>query len=100
MARKPSDDNETRMTLGEHLEELRWRMIYALIGLAIGTTLSLIFANSLIGLLRLPYVNAMKDAGLEPDLTVLDVTGAFAMYLKVALISGLVLSSPWVFYQM
>jgi sec-independent protein translocase protein TatC len=39
-----------------------------------------------------PYYN-------PPTLTTLSITEGFIVYFKVALLSGLVLSSPWVFYQ-
>jgi len=88
------------MTLGEHLEELRRRIIYALIGVAVAAVLGLICGRRLVELFKLPYIRATAEAGREADLAVLTVTAGFTTYLKVSLIAAVVLASPWVFYQM
>lgn len=88
------------MSLGEHLEELRRRIIYALIGLVVGTAAGLYFGPLLITVFKGPYVAVMRNYGLKPDLTILDVTSGFTIYLKVALYAGLVVASPWIFYQL
>ena len=89
------------MSLGDHLEELRRRIIYALIGLVVGVAAALCFAPYVIAALKRPYVAVMQRyPDLKPDLTALALTTAFTMYMKVALYAGLVVASPWVFYQL
>ncbi len=88
------------MSLGEHLEELRMRIIRAIVGLVLGTCACLYFAPSIIAALKQPYVAVMTAHGLEPDLAILDVTAGLTIYLKVSLYAGLILSSPWIFYQL
>jgi sec-independent protein translocase protein TatC len=88
------------MTLGEHLEELRRRLIHALAGLVVAMGLSLVFARRIIAWLKAPYDRVMIAQGLAPELAVITLTAGIATYLKVALISGLVLASPWIFYQL
>ena len=92
--------NETRMTLGEHLEELRRRILFALVGLAAGMVVALCFGREILEALKYPYVQVMTDLNLQPQLRVLSATAGFTIYLKVSLIGGLLLSSPWVFYQL
>lgn len=89
-----------RMTLGEHLEDLRRRLIYAIIGLVVGMGISLFFGQQIIEVLKGPYVKVMEEFGLKPDLAVLDWTSSFTTYLKVSLICGLVVAAPWIFYQL
>jgi sec-independent protein translocase protein TatC len=43
---------------------------------------------------------AIQLIGRPPKLSALSVTEVFMVYLKVAMYSGIVLSSPWIFYQM
>jgi len=90
---------EVRMTLGEHLEDLRRRIIYALIGLVVGMVVALCFGKHIIAVIQGPYVRAMKDLGRDPELAFMSVTTAFVTYLKIALAVGLIISAPWVFYQ-
>ncbi len=93
-------DDPATMSLGEHLEELRWRIVKGGIGLLVATAGMLFFADELIALLRLPYDRAVADAGLEARLAVTNVTAGFTTYMRVALLAGLIVSCPWVFYQL
>ncbi|MBS3822039.1 MAG: twin-arginine translocase subunit TatC, partial [Phycisphaerae bacterium] len=94
------DDDMPRMTLGEHLDEFRWRLIYALVGLAVAMGVCLAFGQWILAQLRWPYTKVMADLGRDAPLQVLGATQGFIIYLKVSLIGGLILSAPWGFYQM
>ena len=83
------------MGLGDHLEELRIRLLLALVGLAVCTIISLVFSRHIITFLQGPYTAVMGDKSLQ----VLALAEGFVSYLKIALISGLIISSPWVFYH-
>jgi len=156
------------MSLGDHLEELRVRLILAILGLFLGMIVSLIFGTKILKFIEDPYiwtvrerhvrieipkmksetgafvelffknltehlasdpnapdidpklvafiqnvssetVNAWVDQtqaasggqGLSPQdrLIILSPAEAFIAYMKVSLIAGLILTSPWVFYQ-
>ena len=87
---------DSTMNLGDHLEELRTRLILALVGLSICTVISLVFSRHIINFLQIPYVDVMGEKNLQ----VLSLTEGFVSYVKIALISGLILSSPWVFYHL
>lgn len=100
MEKNGSEDDSTRMTLGEHLEELRKRLFWALLGLGLAMCITLPCGKYILRLLAYPYKQMMIDAGLEPDLTVLTLVGGITVYIRVALVSGLVLASPWVFHQL
>lgn len=88
------------MTLGEHLEELRRRIIHALLGLAAGLAAALAAGNYLVEAVKYPYVRAMHALGRDAELIVLHAAEGFIIYVKVALVAGIVLSSPWIFYQL
>jgi len=96
---RDAESNMKRMSLGEHLEELRRRIIYALAGLAAGTAACMYFTPELIAILKAPYISVMTAKGLKPDLTILEASGGITLFLKVSIYAGLVVSSPWVFYQ-
>ncbi|MCL6494164.1 MAG: twin-arginine translocase subunit TatC [Ignavibacterium sp.] len=85
---------EKEMTFIEHLEELRWRIIYSLIGIAIGTVIAWIFIDLLVEeiLLRPAKENGVSLQNLKPF-------GQIFLYFQIALIAGLILSIPNVFYQ-
>lgn len=174
--KKLPDPLETTMSLGDHLEELRARLILAIFGLVIGTILCLSFGKRIIHFIERPYikvteehrqskveqwlkndeepkastyfmdtfsesmVKALEDPGapaIDPNairfahriyvetmaklakdpnyvsavadesssgagaqLGAIGPADPFIAFMKITLISGLIVSSPWVFYQL
>jgi len=152
------------MSLGDHLEELRARMIMAVIALSIGTIISFAMGKMIIRFIQVPYTsvmdsytkkqfkdpnalpptlaqvvfkNAMQGLSTDPNaphvdpnliqylqkvynttlknwngspamvsninatrLQTLGPSDAFLAYMKISFITGLILSAPWVFYQL
>ena len=91
---KPFNDS---MSLGDHLEELRIRLSLAIVGLAIGAVICLVFGSKIISFIEKPYIGVM---GPEARLQSLAPADGFVSYIKISLIAALILSSPWVFYQL
>ena len=63
MALQPSEDlfEDTRMSFGEHLEELRRVLMRAIAGLAIGFLVAMVFASNIIQFLQNPLEDAIRD---------------------------------------
>jgi len=78
--------------LGEHLEELRSRIISSLGAIVLLAGGAYYFRTELLGLLL--------RASNEESLIYLHPTEAFLTYLKLAVITGIILSTPWILYQM
>ncbi len=89
-----TDEFETEMTFLEHLEELRWRLIYALIGLVAGAVLCWIFIDFIIDVVLL---KPARDSGAQ--LQNLKPFGQLFVYMQVAIIGGIIISIPNIFYQ-
>ncbi|MEJ5259555.1 MAG: twin-arginine translocase subunit TatC [Anaerohalosphaeraceae bacterium] len=87
------------MSLGDHLEELRARLILAILGLAVGLGIALFWGRDFLHLILFPFEQAMKQSNQEPLLQAIKVAEPFLIYLKASLVLGILLSSPWVFYQ-
>lgn len=85
----PLDDVE--MSLFDHLEELRMRIFYALIAIAIGVVGCFFFVNRIVQLLEVP-AQGVKFLQLAPG-------EYFFVSIKVAAYTGIVLASPFVLYQ-
>ena len=95
----PSDPEQVRMTFGEHLEELRWRLVKAVGSVAIGFALRLLLPRHDHGLLR-PPVPAGRPLGRPSQyLIALHPTEVFMIVLKICALVGILLSSPYAFYQ-
>jgi sec-independent protein translocase protein TatC len=164
------DPLDTTMSLGDHLEELRARLILAILGLLVGTIICLCFGKRIISFIERPFdkimdgykkeevakfqapwtylsdaffTNMLRAIESDPnapemdpsvvtyaqkiyadtvasfaqdpnytkavgkvhssaagELIVIGPADAFIGYMKITLIAGLIVSSPWVFYQL
>lgn len=95
------DPDQYRMTIGEHLEELRTRMILALVGFAVVLGLCLFFARDYVfPAFCKPLTDVLREYGLNAQLVTGDVSEGFMLYIKIALITAGALSSPWIVYQL
>ncbi len=83
--------DEVEMSLFEHLEELRLRLFYALIAVAISAIGCFIFVRPLVRILEVP-AQGVQFLQLAPG-------EFFFVSIKVAGYSGIVLASPFILYQ-
>lgn len=83
--------DDVEMSLFDHLEELRLRIFYALIAVVLGIIVCFVFVNPIVRLLEVPAQGA-KFLQLAPG-------EYFFVSIKVAGYSGLLISSPFVLYQ-
>jgi len=90
-----ADKNE--MGFLDHLEELRWRIIKALIGVVIGSIITLYFIEWIMdSVLFAPATHTV------PPLSIINIRpyGQFVLYMEVVLIGGAVISVPNIIYQL
>ncbi len=99
-AETPDELSRTRMSFGEHLNELRRRLMRATWVTAIGVTCAFIYCREIMFVIVKPYRDAMTDIGQSPALMVTGPAAGFFAYLKVSLISGLILMAPYWIWQL
>jgi Tat protein translocase TatC len=87
---------EKRLSLGEHLDELRVRLMWSAIAFAAALIICFIFQNQILKIIITPHLNA---SGGDP-LRALDYPEPFIIYFKACLIASFVLSGPFVIYQL
>ena len=87
---------QARMSLIEHLQELRTRLIRAFIAIGLGFVVAYLIADPLFRLLTYPI---REVSGGKVLLIGTGVGEAFYTEIKVALIAGLFIASPAVFYE-
>src|ERR1700689_2278653 len=91
--------NEVAMPFLAHLEELRTRIIFSVLGILAGFLVCWSFADRLFGLMQQPIIQAFRHRGIGGGLVYLNPTDPFNLYLEVALVLGVFAASPFVFYQ-
>ncbi len=87
------------MSFGDHLEELRTRLILSLVGVVSATIVCLIFNKHVISFVLRPAFVVLRKYGQEPTLQSLSPPDTFMIWIKIALLCGVVLSSPWLIWQ-
>lgn len=95
----PAKPEHTVMPLGDHLEELRKRLIHALMGLLPILMIALTFGKYLLEFLLRPLFSAMDENGFGAP----QATGpleTFGAYVKVSLIASVIVGAPWILWQL
>jgi sec-independent protein translocase protein TatC len=94
---EPESRGTKEMTFLDHLEELRWRLIKAILGLIVAVAVCGYFSDFIVndvvlrpGRLTTPPVNIINTVPY----------GQITFYMMIILVSGLILSSPWILYQL
>ena len=89
-------DEDEKIPFTSHLDELRSRLIKCFIAVGIGFAASYGFKEVLFNILVRPLMKVMESGD---HLIFTGLPEAFFTYLKVALLSGIMLGSPVILYQ-
>ncbi len=94
-------DKEQMPTMGflDHLEELRKRIVYSVIAIAVGFFACWGYAEHIYAVMQRPIMDALARNGLSAKLVYVNPTEPFNLYLKVGMMAGLFVASPFVLYQ-
>lgn len=92
--------DEFRMSFGDHLEDLRRRLILALVGVAVASAGTFYFGREIVAWLLRPLVHVLAIYGLPTQAYVFGVATGFTIFMKVSFIAGLIIAFPWVCYQL
>jgi sec-independent protein translocase protein TatC len=100
-------EEDVKMTIWEHIGELRKRLSRAAIGLVGGAVVCWTFREKLLGWITTPYATAWRErfpelvkAGQSPELQTLAPADAFVNYMQLSLVGGVIIAAPIIFYQL
>ena len=97
---KDFDPDQYRMTLGDHLDELRARLILGLVGFVLAAIVCMICGEQVIWVFCRPLMHALMRNDINPQIYYKDVADPFLVYMEISLISAAVIASPWLLYQL
>ncbi len=94
------DGGLVTMTVMEHLEELRWRILKVLIAIGIGSIIAFVFRDWLIKFLEGPLLDANITSmkGMHP-LVVMSLTEGITTDLLISMVAGTFVALPVLLYQ-
>ena len=91
------DDGAGKMSFLEHLDELRKRLTVSAIALAVGVLIAFLFINRIFDFIMLPLATMMPKGS---NLIATEPTETFMLYMKIALLAGVVISAPAITWQL
>ncbi len=89
--------DEARMSFIEHLEELRKRLLRAVLAIVVGFGVCFVFKERLFDIIAGPVIKLLPQGS---TLVFTGLPDPFFMYLKTAFVAGVFLVLPFVIYQM
>lgn len=87
------------MSLMEHLEELRRRLIHSVLYIIGGAGIAYYFRETIVGYMQKPIIAVLASQHMDTRLIYLNPIEPFNFYMKIALFGGCILASPFVLYQ-
>jgi sec-independent protein translocase protein TatC len=96
----PDDDDDSsgaKMSFLEHLDELRKRIVNALIAVLVGILISFTFISRIYSFMMAP---TMRQLPAGSRLIYTEPGEAFSLYIQLSMIVGAVLASPFIMYQL
>ena len=87
------------MSIGDHLEDLRRRLIYGIIGFVVAFAGCCVFGDQVIAIFCRPLMIAMRGAKVNPQIFYSQVSDPFMVYMEMSIVSALAIASPWILYQ-
>ncbi len=94
------DPDSYRMTVGEHLEELRMRLILGLGGFLVATVVCMCLKEPLMRFFLRPLMLGLARNRLPPQVNFAEISESFMVYIRVSLICAAAFASPWMLYQL
>lgn len=103
--RPPPPSADGTMSLGDHLRELRYRLIVSVLAIVVASALVAIGYDWLYQVMLRPYQQAVQmlaetNPGLNPETVISGVTQPLILAMKVCVVAGIVLASPVWLYQL
>ena len=102
---QPEEEEEqgATMSLVDHLEELRRRIIISAVAIVLFSIVAFIFREQILDLVTLPLPNTalgLKGVDVNHRLVVDTVGGSFTVFLKLSVAAGIAASTPVILYQL
>jgi sec-independent protein translocase protein TatC len=88
------------MSFLEHLEELRQRLLHSVVAILITSGVCFYFHAAIYNILAEPLTSTLIALHLSPKLAYLNPVDPFNLSIKISLIAGLFLASPYVLWQL
>jgi sec-independent protein translocase protein TatC len=98
-APKRHDPEDFRMSIGEHLDELRRRLFLGAMGFILAFIFWMVMGTRAVEIFCRPLIIAFKRNHLPPQIYFTEIAEPFMVYIRVSMILAFATASPWLLYQ-
>ena len=99
MDREPQQD-ATTMSIGDHIEDLRKRIIWSIIPPLPLAVLFFLLADPIVRWFLVPLYNVLDKHGLPTHVQVLSPPEFLMVEMKIAIGAAILVAGPWILYQL
>ena len=99
-AAEPGPEDDIEMDFFDHIGELRKRLVRIILGALPGVVIAWAYKEHLLAFLQRPFQVAMEALEFSPELNMPSPMSMFVAYIKISLLTGILASAPWAFYQL
>ena len=96
---KVHKNEHASMSIGDHLEELRKRIIWCIIPPLPLAVIFFLFADSIVRWFLIPLYTVLEDHGLPTQVQVLSPPEFLIAEMKIAFGAAILTAGPWILYQ-
>ena len=96
---KEAEVGGKQMSFLEHLEELRQRLLRSVVALLVAFGICFYFARNIYTFLARPLTTTLHQVGVSDKLVYTNPVDPFNLMIKLALLCGLFLASPYILWQ-
>src|SRR3954447_20616790 len=82
------DPEHYRMSIGDHLEELRWRMIFGLAGFVVAAAVCLFYGKRVMSAFCAPMTKTLMERNINPQMIYNEVGEPFMVFIQISLITA------------
>jgi sec-independent protein translocase protein TatC len=90
---------DTRMTIGQHLDELRGCLLRSLLAFVLTCAVCIWPAKYLLALIARPVMLALQAHDQQDSFLQTSPVEGILVYIKVVIVFGLIISAPYIIYQ-
>jgi sec-independent protein translocase protein TatC len=93
------DPEDYRMSIGDHLEELRHRLVLGMLGFLVAFVIWFVLGERAVAVFLRPLQIAFARTHLQQQVYFTEVSEPFMVYIRVSMILGVATAAPWLVYQ-
>ena len=96
----PNAPRGEEQDIWSHLGELRTRILHAIVGVLLASMVTWNYGQQISEFFARPIRASLKSSNVTGSMVTLDPTEGFLVYFQITLVAAILVSAPWILFQM